>query len=150
MSAEQDDGRLSFDEAVHHVQQHPGAAAFAAVPVFGEDEDAAEGARVFVLEADGAGSWQMHFVAGPFFANAFAANETVVPDEVPESVRELRFLTSRLDKAWLDGQVQILIQNLMQASGKAAPQMPDYAAAPATAASPETTFPISFIGREGK
>ena len=150
MSAEQDAGRLSFDQAVHHVQQHPGAAAFAAVPVFGDNDEAAEGARVFVLEADGAGSWQMHFVAGPFFANAFAANETVVPEEVPESVRELRFLTSRLDKAWLDGQVQILIQNLMQASGKAAPQMPDYAAAPAAAASPETVFPISFIGREEK
>lgn len=150
MSAEQDDGRLSFDEAVHHVQQHPGVAAFAAVPVFGEDEEAAEGARVFVLEADGAGAWQMHFVAGPFFANAFAANETVAPDEVPESVRELRFLTTRLDRTWLDGQVQILIHNLMQASGKGAPHMPDYAAAPTPAAAPETTFPISFIGREEK
>ena len=150
MSEEQDDGRLSFDEAVHYVQQHAGEAAFVAVPVFGDNDDSAEGARVFVLEADGAGAWRMHFVAGPFFANAFAANETLAPADVPERVRELRFLPTQLDEAWLSEQVQILIQKLMQGSGRAAPQMPDYAAAPAVAAAAETVFPVSFIGRDEK
>lgn len=150
MSETQDDGRLSFDAAVQFVQQQPERAAFAAAPVFGDSQDTAEGARVFVLVADGAGAWRLHFVAGPFFANAFAAHETLSPDEVPERVRELRFLPTRLDEAWLGEQVQILIQKLMQASGNAAPQMPDYASAPAPGAAPEMVFPISFIGREAK
>lgn len=150
MSAEQNDGRMSFDEAVHFVQQQPGKAAFAAVPVFGErthdEEQRAEGARVFVLEADGAGSYQVYFVAGPFFANAFAANEVIPAAEVPERLHELRYLPTRLDKDWLSDQVQIFIQKLMQASGQMAPQMPDYAAAPAVGAGPEAVFPVSFIG----
>lgn len=150
--AEEDDGRMSFDQAVHYVQQHPGEAAFSAMPVFGErsddDEQRAEGARVFIVEADGAGSWRLRFVAGPFFSNAYAANEVLLPDEVPERVRELRFLNTRLQGDWLEEQVQILIQKLLQASGTVPEQMPDYEQAPAFGAGPEAVFPISFIGRD--
>ena len=150
--AEENDGRMSFDQAVHYVQQHPGEAAFSAMPVFGErnddDEQRAEGARVFIVEADGAGSWRLRFVAGPFFSNAYAANEVLLPDEVPERVRELRFLNTRLQGDWLEEQVQILIQKLLQASGTVPEQMPDYERAPAFGAGPEAVFPISFIGRD--
>lgn len=152
MTTEENDGRMSFDEAVHYVQQHPEMAAFAAAPVFGErSEDAeqrAEGARVFIVQSDGAGGWRLRFVAGPFFAAAFAANETLLPDEVPASVRELRFMPTRLDESWLVGQVQILIQKLMQASGNLPAAMPDYASAPGFGAGPEAVFPISFVGRD--
>ncbi|MDK9724179.1 MAG: hypothetical protein OEL88_04760 [Sterolibacteriaceae bacterium MAG5] len=152
MSEEQNDGRMSFEEAVHFVQRQPGDAAFAAVPVFGErtddEEQRAEGARVFILAGDGAGSYRLQFIAGPFFANAFAAHETMAADEIPDSVRELRFLPTRVEEAWLDEQVQILIQKLMQASGCMTPEMPDYANAPSPGASPETVFPVSFIGRQ--
>lgn len=155
--AEQDDGclndgRMSFDQAVHYVQQHPGQAAFAAAPVFGDrtedEEQRAEGARVFVVEADGAGGWRLRFIAGPFFSNAFAAHETLLPDEVPEGVKEYRFLPTKAQEAWFDEQVQILIQKLMQASGAMPEQMPDYEHAPAYGAGPEAVFPISFIGRD--
>jgi hypothetical protein len=145
------DGRMSFDEAVHYVQQQPGRAAFVASPVFGErtddEEQRAEGARVVILEADGAGGWHARFVAGPFFANAFAANDTMVPEEVPESVKELRFLPTRVEEDWLAGQVQVLIQKLMQANGSLPAEMPDYASQPGMGAGPEAVFPISFIGR---
>ncbi|MDO8931946.1 MAG: hypothetical protein Q7U97_06095 [Rhodocyclaceae bacterium] len=147
MKEELEDGRLSFADAVHFVQQQPDQAAFAAVPVFGDNDETAEGARVFVLEADGAGGYHMRFVAGPFFSTAFAANEIMTPDEIPERARELRFMPTRLEEDWLAEQVQILIQKLMQASGRAAPQMPDYASAPVVAAGPEAVFPISFVGR---
>lgn len=147
MTETQDDGRMSFDAAVQFVQQQPDRAAFVGLPVFGDNDETAEGARVFIVRADGAGSWKLHFIAGPFFSSAFAAHETLPPGEIPERVRELRFLPTQLDDAWLDEQVQILIQKLMQASGLAAPQMPDYAGAPAFAAAPETVFPVSFIGR---
>lgn len=146
----EDDGRLSFDAAVKFVQQQPERAAFVGLPVFGDNDETAEGARVFIVRADGAGGWKMHFIAGPFFSSAFAAHETLAPDEVPERVRELHFLPTRLDDAWLDEQVQILIQKLMQGTGLAAPQMPDYAGAPAFGAAPETVFPVSFIGRDTK
>jgi len=143
---------MSFDQAVHFVQQNPGKAAFVAVPVFGdqiEDEETrAEGARVFIVEADGAGSWRLRFVAGPFFSNAFAANETLDSGEAPESVRELRFLPARLDEAWLAEQVQILIQRLMQSSGQVAEEMPDYLSMPARAADADVVFPVSFIERK--
>lgn len=144
------DGRLSFDAAVLLVQQQPTHAAFAAVPVFGDNNEAAEGARIFILRADGAGSYRLHFIAGPFFSEAFAAHETLAPAEVSERIRELRFLPTQLEEAWLDEQVQIMIQKLLQASGTAAPEMPDYASAPVPAASTETVFPISFIGRDAK
>jgi hypothetical protein len=153
MAEQENDGRMSFDEAVHFVQNHPDKAAFAAMPVFGERSDdaeqRAEGARVFVLQADGAGSYRMLFVAGPFFANVFAANENYTPAEIPERARELRFMPTRLEEDWLSEQVQILIQKLAQASGALAPEMPDYSAAPATPAPSETAVPISFIGKGG-
>lgn len=152
--SEENDGRLSFDQALHYVQQEAGRAAFAAMPVFGErdddEEQRAEGARVFILEADGAGSWQVRFVAGPFFANAFAANETVPAAEVPDSVKELRFMPTRYEEDWLEGQIQILIQKLMQANGQMPADMPDYENAPQFGATPETVFPISFIGRDAQ
>lgn len=149
MNEPEADGRMSFDEAVQHVRQNPGGAAFAAMPVFGERSDdaeqRAEGARVFVLQADGAGSYRLHFLAGPFFANVFAANETMSPHEIPDRVKELRFMPTRFDEAWLTTQVQLLIQNLVQASGTLPAQMPDYAAAPAAEPEPQAV-PISFIG----
>lgn len=150
MTEEQNDGRLSFDAAVALVRQQPDRAAFAAIPVLGDDEQAAEGARVFIVAADGAGGYQVRFVAGPFFANVFAANETLAPDDIPERVRELRFMPTRLEEEWLAGQVQILIQKLVLASGLAAPQMPDYASAPVVGAGAEEVFPVNFIGRHDK
>lgn len=151
--ANEADGRMSFDEAVHYVtQRHPGAAAFSAMPVFAERTDdaeqRAEGARVFVLEADGAGSYRVHFVAGPFFANAFAANETIAAADVPDRVRELRFMPTRLEEEWLSMQLQNLIQNLVQASNVDMPDMPDYADTPVATAQPQGVFPISFVDRD--
>jgi hypothetical protein len=152
MSETENDGRMSFDEAVHYVQQQPDRAAFVASPVFGErsddEEQRAEGARVLIIEADGAGGWHMRFIAGPFFANAFAANETLPPNDVPESARELRYLPTKVDEDWLVGQVQLLIQRLMQANGNLPPEMPDYASAPTVGAGSEAVFPVSFIGRK--
>lgn len=154
MSEMENDGRMSFDEAVHYVQQQPDRAAFVASPVFGErsddEEQRAEGARVIILEADGAGSWHARFVAGPFFANAFAANETMPANEVPDSIRELRYLPTRVEEDWLVGQVQILIQKLMQANGSLPAEMPDYESQPGKAAEPQTVFPVSFIGRHAE
>ena len=148
---EQDDGRMSFDQAVHYTRSNPDRAAFAAAPVFGErsedEEQRAEGARVFIVQADGAGGWHVRFVAGPFFATAFAANETLAPAEVPDGVRELRFMPTRVEEDWLVGQVQVLIQKLMQAGGALPAAMPDYAGAPRGGAGPEAVFPVSFIGR---
>lgn len=150
MNEEEPDGRMSFDEAARYVQRQPGKAAFSAVPVFDELGDDAEqraaGARVFVLEGDGAGGYRVHFVAGPFFANVFAAHETLLPGDLPDVVRELRFMPTRLEESWLTMQVQTLIQKLAQASGAETPQMPDYADVPEVKAGPEAVFPISFIG----
>ncbi|MDD5249856.1 MAG: hypothetical protein PHY45_12765 [Rhodocyclaceae bacterium] len=153
MNEQQPDGRMSFDEAVHYVQLESGKAAFSAMPVFsdrpGDAEQRAEGARVFVLKSDGAGSYCAHFIAGPFFSNAFAANETLSPAELPERIRELRFMATRLDDSWLGMQIQTLIQKLVEASGTEASQMPDYANMPAVSAGPEAVFPISFVsGRD--
>ncbi len=149
--SDENDGRMSFDQAAHYVQQEAGRAAFAAVPVFGErSEDAeqrAEGARVFILEGNGAGSYHVRFVAGPFFSAALAADETLAADEIPERLRELRFLPTRYEEDWLGGQMQLLIQKLMQAAGDMPAQMPDYAAMPSPHAGPEAVFPISFVGR---
>lgn len=147
---EHGDGRLSFDEAVQLVRQQPGKAAFSAMPVFGEsdgdEEQRAEGARVFIVEGDGAGDYRIRFVAGPFFSTAFAANETIAPADAPERVKELRYLPTRVEEDWLVGQVQVLIQKLMQASGSMPAEMPDYTSAPAFGAGPEAVFPISFVG----
>jgi hypothetical protein len=146
------DGRMSFDQAVHFVQQHPDKVAFAAAPVFGErtedEEQRAEGARVFIIQADGAGGWHVRFVAGPFFATAFAANETLLANEVPDSVKGLRYLPTTVEEDWMSGQVQVLIQKLMQANGNLPAEMPDYASVPSVGAGPETVFPISFVGRD--
>ena len=52
------DGRMSFDEAVHYVQHQSCKAAFSAMPVFGDRSDdaeqRAEGVRVFIVEAESA------------------------------------------------------------------------------------------------
>ena len=151
MTTAEPDDRMSFDEAVRYVRRYPERAVFSAAPVFGErSEDEgqrAEGARVFIIESDGAAGWRLRFVAGPFFAAAFAANETMMPGEVPDSVKDLRFLPTQVEEDWLVGQVQVLIQKLMQAGGNMPADMPDYAGAPGVGAGPEAVFPVSFIGR---
>jgi hypothetical protein len=153
MSAEENDGRLSFKEAVAFVMQTK-QAAFAAAPVFGERSDdeqqTAEGARIFVVESDGDGDWQLRFIAGPFFSNAYAANEIIAPEEIPDSVRELRYMPARVDARWYEEQIQVLIQKLVKSAGIATAQMPDYESTPTPAAGPEAVFPISFIGRDDK
>ena len=150
---EENDGRLSFKEAIAYVMQRK-QPVFSAMPVFGErtddEEQTAEGARIFIIEpdpeADG-GDWQLRFIAGPFFSAAYAANELIAPEEIPDSVRELRFMPTRLEENWLAEQVQVLIQKLVQAANLEAAQMPDYAGMPSRSASEETVFPVSFIGR---
>lgn len=151
--SEEQDGRLTFMEAVARVMRHR-QPAFSAVPVFGEGEDeeqVAEGARVFIIEPDPEGDdWRMRFIAGPFFANVHAANEIFSPEEVPGNVRELRFMPTSYEEGWLTEQVQVLIQRLVQAAGTASEHMPDYASMPARSATEETVFPVSFIGRGDK
>ncbi|GAB4165329.1 MAG: hypothetical protein OHK0026_04300 [Rhodocyclaceae bacterium] len=141
------DTRMSFDEAVAHVTAHR-ASAFAVTPVFEDDSEAASGARVFVLDHED-GGYVLRFVAGPFFSGAYAANESYRPEEIPERVRELRFLPTRCQPEWFADPVQVLIQKLMQASGAQAPHMPDYRSAPRKTAGAATSFPVSFIGRPG-
>jgi hypothetical protein len=149
---QENDGRLSFKEAVAYVMQKQ-QAAFCAMPVFGErsedDEQTAEGARIFIVEPDGEGDWQLRFIAGPFFSNAYAANEILAPEEVPDSVRELRFLPTRIIDDYYSEQVQVLIQKLVQGSGIAA-QMPDYESMPVRKAEEQVVFPVNFIGRDGE
>lgn len=149
MMNEENDGRLSFKEAVAYVMQKR-QAAFCAVPVFGEatgdEEQTAEGVRIFVIEYDGAGDWQLRFIAGPFFSAAFAANEVLAPEEVPASVRELRFLPTHPVEDYYCDQIQILLQKLVQGSGIAA-QMPDYESMPIRHAEDQVVFPVNFIGR---
>lgn len=150
MSAETDDHRLSFNEATLFVKQSR-RAAFAAMPVFGDDggdENAtAEGARVFLLLPDEEEGWVLRFIAGPFFSNAYAANDVIPYNEIPAQIRELRYMPTRCEDAWLEEQIQILIGKLTQAAG-IGEQMPDYAAQPVRSASPETVFPVSFIERK--
>jgi hypothetical protein len=146
---QENDGRLSFKEAVAFVLQKK-QPVFAAVPVFGErtdDEDQkAEGARIFIIEPDGSGDWQTRFIAGPFFSNAYAANEILPPEEMPDSARELRFMPTHYEEDWLAEQIQVLTQKLVQASGINA-CLPDYEQTPDHHAGPEAVFPISFIGK---
>jgi len=146
--AEQSPQRLNFDQAVQYARAS-GKAAFAAAPVFGDDDQTAEGARVFVVEGDGAGGCRIRFIAGPFFSTAFAANEVLTEDEVPDRVREMQFLRTTFCEDWLTDQIQILIGKLMQAARIAAPDMPDYLAAPARKAAPDVVFPLFHIGRGG-
>lgn len=150
---QENDGRLSFKEAVAFVMQKR-QAAFCAMPVFGDrtddEEQTAEGARIFVIEPDTDGDdWQVRFIAGPFFSNAYAANEVLAPEEVPDSVRELRYLPTRAEANWYDEQIQVLIQKLVQGSGIAA-QMPDYESMPVRKAEEQVVFPVNFIGRDGE
>lgn len=142
-----EDGRLSFDAAVVHVRKK-NQAAFAAMPVFGDDDETAEGARIFILDSDDDGDLRLRFIAGPFFSNAYAANEVVSADDIPDSVRELRFMPTRCQEDWFDEQIQVLIQKLVKAAGVNTDQMPDYESTPAYGAGPEAVFPISFIGGE--
>lgn len=142
----ENDGRLSFTEATAFVMQKK-QPVFAAMPVFGEIEDeeqTAEGAKIFIIESDGDGGWQMRFLAGPFFSTAYAANEIMEPAEVPASVREMRFMPTHCEEDWFTDQIQILIQKLVQGANIDA-QMPDYKNAPAKAASPEVVFPVHFL-----
>lgn len=144
------DNRMSFNDAVSYVQQQK-KAAFAAMPVFGDDEETAEGARIFILDLDDAGDLRLRFIAGPFFSTAHAANEAVSADEIPDSVRELRFMPTRYEEDWVTDQIQLLIQKLVQAAGVSTEQMPDYKNQPSHGAGPEAVFPISFIGmNQGK
>ncbi len=140
-----EDKRFSFDEAVQHVLQH-NAAAFATHPVFEEDDDESpSGARVFVLAADGKGGYFLRFLAGRFFSGAYAADDVIAAADIPERVRELRFLPTRFEENWFSDQIQVLIGKLMSASGFSAPQMPDYQNVPQRHASAEAVFPVTFI-----
>ncbi len=140
--------RLSYNEAVAFVRQRR-KAAFAAMPVFGDDEgDAnatAEGARIFILMPDEDEGWTLRFIAGPFFSAAYAANDIIPADEVPDRVRELLFMPTHCEEDWLTDQLQVLLGKLTQAAG-IGEQMPDYSTQAAKAAE-DVVFPISFIGR---
>lgn len=145
-----EDNRLSFDEAVQYVLQRQ-AAAFAVHPVFEEDDDAQpSGARVFVLAADGKGGWYLRFLAGRFFSGAYAADDVIAAEDVPDRVRELRFLPTRVEEDWFSDQIQVLIGKLMSASGASAPHMPDYQNAPQKHAAAEVVFPVAFIDGKTK
>lgn len=148
----ENDGRLSFMEAVSYVL-HTHRPVFCAMPVFGEvtddEEQTAEGARIFILEFDEEGDWRLRFIAGPFFSNAHAANEVLSPEEVPASVRDLRFLPTTYDPEWLTDQIQVLIQKLVKNSGFESELMPDYESMPTRQAASEVVFPVSFIGGRG-
>jgi len=141
--------RLSFNEAVVFVKQRK-RAAFAAMPVFGDDEGdenaTAEGARIFILLPDEDEGWTLRFIAGPFFSAAYAANDIIPSDEIPDRVRELLFVQTRCEDDWLTDQLQVLLAKLTQAAG-IGDQMPDYNAQPAKAAA-DVVFPVSFIGRD--
>ncbi len=141
------ENRLSFDAAVAYVQQQK-QAAFAAMPVFGDDQETAEGARIFLLDLDDTSSLRLRFIAGPFFSSAHAANEAVSADEIPDSVRDLLFMPTRCEEDWFSDQIQVLIQKLVQAAGVNTEQMPDYQNLPNRGAGPEAVFPISFIGMD--
>ncbi|HUW38472.1 MAG TPA: hypothetical protein VMV91_14200 [Rhodocyclaceae bacterium] len=142
-----EDTRLSYAEAVAHVKQGKGAA-FAVTPVFGDDNEAAEGARIFVLQPTDAGGFQLRFVAGPFFSAAYAANETIPEAEIPASVEELRFMPTSCQEEWFSAQVQVLINQLVNAAGAGTAQMPDYLSVPNKGAAPEVVFPMAFIERK--
>lgn len=145
-----EDNRLSFDEAVQYVVQRQ-AAAFAVHPVFEEEDDEApSGARVFVLAADGKGGWFLRFLAGRFFSGAYAADDVIAAGDVPDRVRELRFLPTRVEEEWFSDQIQALIGKLMSATGNAAPHMPDYQNAPQKHAAADVVFPVAFINASKK
>jgi len=142
------DERLSFEQAMRYARDS-GKAAFAAAPVFGDDDQSAEGARIFIIEGSKAGQSRIRFIAGPFFSAAFAANELLAEDEIPERMRELRFMPTLFSEDWLTDQIQVLIAKLTQSAHIAAPDMPDYLRAPVRKAAPEVVFPLANIGRPG-
>jgi len=142
------DQRLSFEQAVAYVLEC-GQCAFAAVPVFADDGETAEGARVFIIERGAGVRARVRFLAGPFFSAALAADEILEDDQIPDRVRLLQFLPSSCHEDWYSDQIQVLIGKLMQASHVLAPEMPDYVGMPTRAAAPEVSFPISMIGRPG-
>lgn len=151
-SSTTDDGRLSFDEAVAYVLRSR-AAAYTVTPIFGdriEEEIRAEGARVLVLLPDegGVGGYRLQFIAGPFFSSAYAAHESIAAADIPESVRELRFMKTHCEPEWLTEQVQVLINKLVNAAGEIKPEMPNYLDVQAKSAAPDVVFPIAFIGRD--
>jgi hypothetical protein len=137
--------RLTFEQAVAYACSS-GNAAFAATPVFGDDQERAEGVRLFIIEGDGQGGRKIRFIAGPFFSAALAANEVLADDEIHEGLRELLFMPSTFSEDWLSDQIQVLVARLVQAAQIVAPEMPNYLDARARAA-PEVTFPIRSIGR---
>jgi hypothetical protein len=141
--------RLSFNEAVVLVKQGH-QAAFAAMPVFGDEADGAaetaEGARIFILMPDEDEGWTLRFIAGPFFSAAYAANDIIPTDEIPDRVRELLFVPTHCEEDWLTDPLQILLGKLTQAAG-IGEQLPDYAAQAAKVAGPEAVFPVSFVGQ---
>jgi hypothetical protein len=145
-----DINRLSFTEAVVFVKRSQ-QAAFAAMPVFGDEADGnaetAEGARIFLLMPDEDEGWTLRFIAGPFFSAAYAANDIIPFNEIPDRVRELLFVPTRCEEDWLTDQLQVLLGKLTQAAG-IGEQMPDYAAQAAKGAGPEAVFPVSFIGKK--
>jgi hypothetical protein len=140
--------RLSFNDAVVFVKQRK-QAAFAAMPVFGDDDGdenmQAEGARIFLLLPDEDEGWTLRFIAGPFFSSAYAANDTIPADEIPDRVRELLFMPTRCEDDWFSDQLQVLLGKLTQAAG-IGEQMPDYVSQAAKGAGPDAVFPVSFIG----
>ena len=139
------DDRMDFDAAAAFVLR-TGRCAFAAVPVFADDGETAEGARVFIVKRDGQAACRVRFIAGPFFSAALAADEVLAADAIPERVKHLRYLPSTCEDGWYSDQLQILIAKLMHASRVLAPEMPDYLAMPACAAAAEVTFPVAMIG----
>lgn len=138
--------RLTFEQAVAYACGS-GNAAFAATPVFGDDQERAEGVRLFVIQGDGQGSCQIRFIAGPFFSAALAANEVLADDQVTDGLREMLFLPTSFSEDWLSEQIQVLVGRLVQAADIVAPDMPNYLDTRARAAAPEVLFPIRAIGR---
>lgn len=141
--------RMSFEQAEAYVCAS-GKAAFAATPVFGEDQERAEGARIVIIHGDGQGGRSVRFIAGPFFSAALAANEVLADEDVGDGLRELRFMPTTFSEAWLSDQIQVLIARLMKAAAIVAPDMPDYLEAKVRAAAPEVVFPIRSIGRASR
>lgn len=137
--------RLTFEQAVAYACSS-GNAAFAATPVFGDDQERAEGVRLFIVEGDGQGGRRIRFIAGPFFSAALAANEVLADDEIGDGVRALLFMPTTFSEDWLSDQIQVLVTRLVRAAEIVAPDMPNYLDATVRAA-PEVTFPIRSIGR---
>lgn len=138
--------RLAFEQAVAYACAS-GKAAFAATPVFGDDQEQAEGVRVFVIEGDGQGNCKVRFIAGPFFSAALAANEVLEDGDISDALRDMLFLPTSFSEDWLSDQIQVLIARLVQGAEIGAPDMPNYLEAKARTAAPEVTFPIRSIGR---